>query len=134
MSRGNISHRRCHIAMTLMNKLIPNFEEMAKAAHNLNSFCSPVCLSTCFIYAGQPNMKTSCKQVPMMRAAMIRAGSKLRSQTGSMTTGVQTQDYLLGPASLPTGRRNMASPMTLQAASFAQSIMIGTTQGMLLAT
>jgi len=28
--------------MTLMNKLIPNFEEKAKAAENINSFCAPL--------------------------------------------------------------------------------------------
>jgi hypothetical protein len=120
--------------MTLLNRLIPGFEERAKAADNLNSFCAPVRFTACFIYAGQPDMKSSCKQVPMMHAAMIRAGSKLQSQIGSTTVRVQTQVYLLGPASLPTGRRNVASPMTLQDASFARSIMIGTTQSTLLVT
>lgn len=58
------------MAMILINKLIPDFEERAKVADNLNSFCAPVCLSTCFMYADQPDMKASFKQEPMMPAAM----------------------------------------------------------------
>jgi hypothetical protein len=49
----NISRRHCHVAMMLMNKLIPNFEERAKAAKNINSFCAPVRLSTVFIHSSQ---------------------------------------------------------------------------------
>ena len=119
--------------MTLMNKLIPNFKERAKVAENINSFCAPVCLSTVFVHASQLT-KTSCNQVPMMHKATIQAGSKLWSQIGSTTVGTQMQDYLLVKASLPTRRRNMASPMMLQAASFAPSIMIGMIQSMLFAT
>ena len=111
-----------------MNKLIPNFEERVKAAENINSFCAPVCLSTCFISAGQSDLRTSCKQVPTMCAAMTQGGSKLRSLIGSTTVGIPMQDCLLVLASLPTRRSNVASPMMLQAASFAQSIMIGTIQ------
>lgn len=44
------------------------------------------------------------------------------------------QDYLLEKASLPTRKRDVASLMMLQVASFAQSIMIGTIQSMLSAT
>src|SRR5216683_2640264 len=66
-----------------------------------------------------------------MHAVMIQPGSNLLSRIGSMTGGVLTQDYLLEIVSLPTGRRDMVSLITLQAASFAQSIMIGTTQGKL---
>jgi hypothetical protein len=52
----NSSRRRCHIAMTLLDKLIPNFKERAMAAENINSFCSPVCISTLFIHASQADM------------------------------------------------------------------------------
>ena len=126
MSRGNISRWHCHTAMILMNKLIPNFEERAKVAENLNSFCAPVCDLSSFIYAGS-DMKASFKQVPMMHTATIRAGSRLLSQIGSMTVGVQTRVYLRGLASLLARRRNVASPTTLQAASFAQLTLIGMT-------
>jgi hypothetical protein len=116
-----------------MNKLIPNFEERAKAAENINSFCAPVRLSAVFVHASQLT-KTSCNQVPMTHEVTIQAGSKLRSQIGSTTVGTQTQDFLLVKASLPTRRRNVASPMMLQAASFAPSIMIGMIQSTLFAT
>jgi len=121
----DISHRRCHNAMVLLNNLIPNFGDRAKAAKNVNSFCAPVHLTT-HLHAGQPDMKTSSKQVPMMHAAMIQADSKLWSQIGSTPVGIQMQDYLLGPACVPTRRSNVASTTMLQATSFAQSIMIGT--------
>ena len=91
--------------------------------------CSPH-----IIYAGKPHMKTGCKQVPTMHAAMIQGGSKLLLRIGSMTVGVQTQHYLLELVSLPTRRRDVAFLMTLQAVSFAQSIMIGMTLSMLHAT
>jgi hypothetical protein len=61
---------------------------------------------------------------------MIQPGSKLLSQIGSTTVGVLTQDYLLEIVSLPSGRMDVAFLMILQAASFAQSIMIGMTRGM----
>ena len=66
-----------------------------------------------------------------MHAAMIQGGSKLLSQIGSTTMGIQMQDYLLELVSLPTRRRDVAFLMTLQAVSFAQSIMIGMTLSML---
>jgi hypothetical protein len=69
-----------------------------------------------------------------MHEAMIQAGSRLRSRIGSTTVGTQMQDYPLEKASLPTRRRDVASPMMLQAASFAQSIMIGTIHSTLFAT
>src|SRR5216683_1689931 len=70
----------------------------------------------------------------MTHEVMIQAGSKLQSLIGSTTMGTQIQDYLLVKASLPIRRRNVASPMMLQAISFAQSIMIGMIQSMLFAT
>ena len=66
-----------------------------------------------------------------MHAAMIQGGSKLLSRIGSTTVGIQMQDYLLELVSLPTRRRDVAFLMTLQAVSFAQSIMIGMTLSML---
>jgi hypothetical protein len=111
-SWGNISHQHCHMAMIVMNKLIPNFKEQVKVAKNLNSFCTPVCDLSSFIYAGS-DMKASFKQVPMMHAATIQAGSRLLSQIGSMTVGIQTRVYLQGLASLLARRRNMASPTML---------------------
>jgi len=113
--------------MVLLNNLIPNFKERAKAAKNVNSFCAPVRLTTPF-HAGQPDMKTSSKLVPMMHAVMIQADSKLWSQIGSTPTGIQTQDYLLGPAYVPIRRSNAALTMMLWGACFAQSIMIGMIQ------
>jgi hypothetical protein len=102
-----------------MNKLIPNFKERVKAAENINSFCAPVCLFTHFISASQSNLRTSCKQVPTMRVVMTQRGSKLQLPIGSTTVGIPMQDYLLVLASLPTRRSNVASPIMLQAASFA---------------
>src|SRR6266851_4036654 len=123
----DISHQHCHNAMVLLNNLILNFGDRAKAAENVNSFCAPVRLTTHF-HAGQPDMKTSSKQVPRMHAAMIQADSKLWSQIGSTPVGIQMQDYLLGPACVPTRRSNMALTTMLWATSFAQSIIIGTIQ------
>ena len=126
MSRGHddISRRRCHIAMILLNDLIPNFEARATAAEDIHSFCSPVRLTSHF-HADQPDMKTSCKQVPMTHAAMIQADSKLWSQIGSTPASIQTQYYM---PCVPTRRSNVASTTMLRDASFAQSIMIGTIQ------
>ena len=61
----NSSWQCCHVAMTLLNKLIPNFKERAMAAENINSFCSPVCISTFFIHASQADMNqvaSRCQQ------------------------------------------------------------------------
>jgi hypothetical protein len=111
-AHGDNSCQCCHNAMVLLNNLILNFEERAKAAKNVNGFCAPVHLTTPF-HAGQPDMKTSSKLVPMMHTAMIQADSKLWSQIGSTPAGIQMQDYLLGPACVPTRRSNAALTMML---------------------
>jgi hypothetical protein len=69
-----------------------------------------------------------------MHKVMIQAGSRLWLQIGSTTVGTQMQDYPLEKASLPIRRRDMASPMMLQATSFAQLIMIGMIHSTLFAT
>jgi len=127
MGHCDISCWHCHNAMVLLNNLIPNFGDRAKAAKNVNSFCALVCLTTHF-HASQPNMKTSSKQMPMMHTVMIQADSKLWLQIGSTPVGIQMQDYLLGPACVPIRRSNVASTTILRATSFAQSIMIGMIQ------
>jgi hypothetical protein len=105
--------------MKLLTMLIPNFESRADAAENLDFFCAPVSVP---LYMSSPNrsdLKLSCSQVPTMRVAMTQADLKLQSRNGSTTVTIQENGLL------PMGRRNVALVTMLQAALFAQSIMIG---------
>ena len=43
-SSCDTSHWHCHTAIKLLNMLIPNFENKADMADNLNNFCALVCL------------------------------------------------------------------------------------------
>jgi hypothetical protein len=43
------SHKQCHVALQLLNTLIPGFQEKVDNAEDLATFLAPVCLSTpCF--------------------------------------------------------------------------------------
>jgi hypothetical protein len=46
----NISHQCCHIAMKLLNMLVPNFESRADADDNLEFFYAPVCVLFYTVY------------------------------------------------------------------------------------
>jgi hypothetical protein len=100
--------------------LVPNFKSRADATDNLKFFYAPVCV---LFYISSSNhhsdLNLSYSQVPMMHVVTTQAGSKSQLQNGSTTAMVQENGLL------PMGRRNVALVMTLQAALFAQSIMIG---------
>lgn len=44
-STSHHSRKRCYHALEKLNKLIPGFEQKAKAAEHLNTYCAPVCRS-----------------------------------------------------------------------------------------
>jgi hypothetical protein len=118
----NTSRQHCHTAMKLLNILVPNFESNTDIAENLDLFCALVCVPFYISSSNHSDLKLSCSQVPMMLVVITQADSKSQSRNGSTTVTIWEN------ASLPTGRTNVALAMTLLAALFAQSIMIGIIQ------
>ncbi len=107
------------LKLKLLNMLVPNFENNADAADNLDVFCALVCVPWYTTSSGQSDMDLSCRQVQMMHVVTTQPGLRLQLQNGSTTVTLPQNDLL------PMGRKNVAFVTTLQAISFAQSIMIG---------